>query len=60
MKTRVLEETKSNFEKEFSDHINEGWVPLGEPKPVVISNSIIFHTIVLQKWEDNPKEETQG
>ncbi|CAI4043398.1 unnamed protein product [uncultured archaeal virus] len=70
MKYRVLEETKPNFEKELEGHEIEGWIPLWETKqtiavPVnridedhgrIYYQSEICHTIVLQKWEDDPED----
>jgi hypothetical protein len=66
MKTRVLEETKTNFEKELEGHEADGWIPQWATKGTVVvldhqeggDGSTVFfdtqiiHTIVLQKWED--------
>lgn len=66
MKTRVLEETKTNFEKELEGHEADGWIPNWKTKQTVIQrdsheagdygrivyDETIIHTIVLQKWED--------
>jgi len=74
MKYRVLEETKSNFEKELADHFNDGWIPQYETKQTVVQreshetgdygriyyDESIIHTILLLKWEDDTKEETAG
>lgn len=67
MKTRLLEETKADFEKGLEAHEAEGWSPRWDTKNsvVVLDNQIqgdgnsfffqseIWHTIVLQKWEDD-------
>lgn len=58
MKTRVLEETKTNFEKELEGHEADGWIPRFETKQTVVMTlphencPEIVHTILLQKWED--------
>ena len=66
MKTRVLEETKSAFEKELEGHEVDGWIPQWDTKNTVVvldhqeggDGSTVFfdtqiiHTIVLQKWMD--------
>lgn len=58
MKTRVLEETKSAFEKELQAHEEDGWIPQWVTKNTIIFpenpdySLEIVHTIVLQKWED--------
>lgn len=58
MKTRVLEETKTAFEKELQAHEEDGWIPRFETKQTVVITfpneefPEIVHTILLQKWED--------
>jgi len=58
MITRVLEETKSAFEKELQAHEEDGWIPQWATKQTVVITfpndefPEIVHTIVLQKWEE--------
>lgn len=58
MKTRVLEETKTAFEKELQGHEADGWIPNWKTKQTVVITfpneefPEIVHTILLQKWED--------
>ncbi|MEN6592765.1 MAG: hypothetical protein ABFC12_05950 [Methanobacterium sp.] len=60
MKTRVLEETKADFEKELQAYEEEGWIPQWATKNTIVfvddpeeELTEIIHTIVLQKWEDD-------
>jgi len=60
MKTRVLEESKSAFEKELQGHEADGWIPQWATKNTIVFSedpeeglTEIVHTIVLQKWEDD-------